>query len=217
MQRLLYVVLALSFALFLGACEEEKPEEPEAPVEPVEPAVTYEMAELAATPVVFKELTGDYALTGDAIEAGFTALKDAGIEVVGDPFGVFFDDPALVPPEELRSEVCFPVAADTEPPKGYAYKVTEPYKAVMTTLKGEFSEENMPDYADLFKYIADQGLLMAGPMIEVYHWGAEDPAEYLTDIYVPVTEKPTPEAETTEAPAEGTETPAAETTEEPPA
>jgi effector-binding domain-containing protein len=210
MRRLLYVVLVLSFALFLGACEEEKPPVPEAPVEPVAPAVVYEMTEFAATPVVFKELTGDYALTGDAIEAGFTALKDAKIECVGDPFGVFYDDPALVAPEELRSEVCFPVAADTKPPKGYAYKVTEPCKAVMTSFKGEFTEENMPDYGALYKYVVEQGLLIAGPMLEVYHWGAEDPAEYVTDIYVPVMEPPAPEAATTE-------TPAAEPAVEPPA
>ncbi|MCX7022808.1 MAG: GyrI-like domain-containing protein, partial [bacterium] len=137
MQRLLYVVLALSFALFLCSCGEEKPQEPVAQVEPVAPTVVYEMAELAATPVIFKELTGDYDLTGDAVEAGFTALKDANIAVVGDPIGVFFDDPKLVPPDERRSEVCFPVAADVKPPKGYAYKVTEPCKAVMTTFKGE--------------------------------------------------------------------------------
>jgi len=218
MRRLLFVVLALSFALFLGACEEEKPAEPAEPTEPVEPTVVYEMAELAATPVVFKELTGDYALFGDAVEAGFTALKDAGVECAGDPFGVFFDDPALVPPEELRSEVCFPVAADTKPPKGYDYKVTEPCKAVMTSFMGEFSEENMPDYMAMYKYVADEGLMIAGPMIEVYHWGAEDPAEYVTDIYVPVMESPAPEAETTEAPAtETTETPADETAVEPPA
>ncbi len=210
MQRLLYVVLALSFVLFLGACEEEKPPVPEAPVEPVEPAVVYEMTELEATPVVFKELTGDYKLFGDSVEAGFTALKDAKIECVGDPFGVFYDDPALVAPDELRSEVCFPVAADTTPPKGYAYKVTEPCKAVMTTFKGEFTDENMPDYGALYKYVVEQGLLVAGPMLEVYHWGAENPADYVTDIYVPVTEPPAPEAETTE-------TPAAEPTVEPPA
>ncbi|HUT98720.1 MAG TPA: GyrI-like domain-containing protein [bacterium] len=210
MHRLLYVVLALSFALFLVACEEEKPQEPVEPVEPVLPAVVYEMSELAATPVVFKELTGDYDLFGDAVEAGFTALKDAKIEVVSDPFGVFFDDPALVAPDELRSEVCFPVAADVKPPKGYAYKVTEPCKAVMTTFMGEFTDENMPDYAALYKYVADQGLLVAGPMLNVYHWGSEDPAEYVTDIYVPVTEPPAPEAETAE-------TPATEPAEEPPA
>ena len=210
MHRLLYVVLALSFALFLVACEDEKPQEPVEPVGPVVPAVVYEMAELAATPVVYKELTGDYALFGDAVDAGFTALKDAKIEVVGDPIGVFFDDPALVPPDELRSEVLFPVAADTTPPKGYAYRVTEPCKAVMTTFKGEFTDENMPDYNALYKYIAEQGLVVAGPMIEIYHWGSENPAEYVTDIYVPVTEPG----------AAGTaiiETPATEPVVEPPA
>jgi len=200
MHRLLYAVLALSFALFLGACEEEKPQEPVAPVGPVEPTVVYEMAELAATPVVYKELTGDYTLTGDAIMAGFAALKDAKVECVGDPFGVFFDDPAKVAPDELRSEVCFPVAADTKPPRGYAYKVTEPCKAVMTTFKGEFTDESMPDYGALYEYIFKQGLVPAGPMIEVYHWGSDNPAEYLTDIYVPVTEPGVPVAETTEAP-----------------
>jgi len=200
MHRLLYVVLALSFALFLVACEDEKPQEPVEPVGPVVPAVVYEMAELAATPVVYKELTGDYALFGDAVDAGFTALKDAKIEVVGDPIGVFFDDPALVPPDELRSEVLFPVAADTTPPKGYAYRVTEPCKAVMTTFKGEFTDENMPDYNALYKYIAEQGLVVAGPMIEIYHWGSENPAEYVTDIYVPVTEPGAPEAATIETP-----------------
>jgi effector-binding domain-containing protein len=200
MHRLLYVVLALSFALFLGACEEQKPQEPVEPVGPVEPTVVYEMAELTATPVIFKELTGDYDLTGDAVDAGFTALKDAKIEVVGDPIGVFFDDPSKVAPDERRSEVCFPVAADTKPPKGYAYKVTEPCKAVMTTFKGEFTDESMPDYGALYKYIAEQGLVVAGPMIEIYHWGSDNPAEYLTDIYVPVTEPGVPEAATIETP-----------------
>ena len=124
MRKLLFLLLALPVALFLGACEEEADEEVEEDVEVVE-EVEYEMVELEPTPVVFKELTGDYALFGDAVEEGFEVLKAAEIEVVGAPAGVFYDDPMLVAPEELRSEILFPVAADTEPPEGYSYKVTE--------------------------------------------------------------------------------------------
>ncbi|MCK4595004.1 GyrI-like domain-containing protein [bacterium] len=200
MRKLLFLLLVLPVALFLGACEEEAEEEVEEEVEVVE-EVTYELVELEATPVVFKELTGDYALFGDAVEEGFEILEAAEIEVVGAPIGVFHDNPEIAPVEELRSEVLFPVAEDTEPPVGYAYKVTEGGTAVMTILEGELTEENMPDYDALFTYIAREGLEVAGPVIEIYYWDPElDPSEYVTEIYVPVTE---PEAveETAEEPS----------------
>lgn len=205
MRKLLYLLLVLPVALFLGACEEEAEEEVEEEVEVVE-EIEYELVELEATPVVFKELTGDYALFGDAVEEGFNVLKAAGIEITGAPIGVFYDNPEIAPVEELRSEVLFPVAEDTGPPVGYAYKVTEGGAAVMTTFLGELTGENMPDYDALFGYIAKEGLLIAGPVIEIYYWDPElDPSEYVTEVYVPVTE---PEAveETVE-----------ETVEEPPA
>ncbi len=187
MRKSLYLLLLLPVALFLGACEEEAEEEVEE-VEVVE-EVEYELVELEATPVVFKELTGDYALFGDAVEEGFEVLKAAGIEITGAPIGVFHDNPEIAPVEELRSEVLFPVAGDTEPPEGYAYKVTEGGQAVMMTFEGEFTEENMPDYDALFGYIAKEGLQIAGPVIEIYYWDPElDPSEYVTEVYVPVME-----------------------------
>jgi effector-binding domain-containing protein len=197
-----YLLLALALAFFLGACEEEAEEEVEEEVEVVEEGPVYEVVELEATPVVFKELTGDYNLFGDAVDEGFEALKAAEIEVLGAPIGVFFDDPALVAPEELRSEICFPVAADTVPPKGYAYKVTEGGQAVKTVFEGEMTEENMPDHYALYEYIAKEGLGVPGPVIEIYLWDLEaDPPVYVTEIYVPFT-VPEPVEETAEEPVE---------------
>ncbi len=213
MHKLLYLLLALPVALFLGACEEEVVEEVEEEVEVVE-EVEYELVELEATPVVFKELTGDYALFGDAVEEGFEVLKAAEIEVTGAPIGVFHDDPEIAPVDELRSEVLFPVAVDTEPPTDYAYKVTEGGMAVKTTFLGELTEESMPDYDALFGYVAKEGFEVAGPVIEIYYWDPElDPSEYVTEVYVPITEPGAfeePVEETAEEPVE-------ETTEEPPA
>jgi len=199
MRRLPYILALLPFALLLGACEEEKPVEE--PVEPIEPAVTYELTELEGQAVIYKPLTGDYKNFGDAVEEGFEALKAAEIELVGPPRGIFFDDPTMVAPDEQHSEVLFPVAADTKPPRGYAYKVTEPCKAVKTVFKGEFTEENMPDYGAIYAYIAQEGLGEAGPVIGIYYWDPElDPAEWVTEIYVPVKE-PEPAGEVVEEPA----------------
>jgi len=205
MRKLLYLLLVLPVALFLGACEEEAVEEVEEEVEVVE-EIEYEMVELEATPVIFVELTGDYALFGDAVKEGFEVLKAAEIEVTGAPIGIFHDKPEIAPVEELRYELLFPVAVDTEPPEGYAYKVTEGGQAVMMTFEGEFTEENYPDFDALFAYIAKEGLEVAGPVTEIYNWDLEaDPPVYITDIYVPVME------------AEVLEEPVEETAEEPPA
>ena len=52
---------------------------------------------------VYEEFTGDYKKTGPVFDKIYKALEDEGIETTR-AIGIYFDDPAVVPADELRSQ-----------------------------------------------------------------------------------------------------------------
>jgi len=205
------IALALLAVLFIVGCGDEQPEEiaapAEQPTESIEAAVIVKNIE--PQPVVYIEKVGDYSFFPLALEELMAQLDELDIDVTGEPRGIYHDDPETVPLEELRWDVAVPVDKEPLLPQGILYRELPGGEAATMIFKGEYSEENMPDYAALFSWPFKQGRSIAGPLVEVYYMDpAGAPEENITELYlllgpgfgeVEVTEETVEEAPTPEA------------------
>lgn len=64
-------------------------------------------------PYVYLEHRGSYLETMRALPKLAKAAADAGLELAGPPFGLYYDDPGVVAVGELRSRVCLPITAES--------------------------------------------------------------------------------------------------------
>lgn len=212
MKRLLILAVlltaALSLCLFVGCDEEEDDQtdggetvedaqtegeegESEGEGEGDGPALEYEfeVAELEPIYAMIEMHSGSYDGFALTLEELTAALADAGIEAVGPPFGVYYSDPAAVPEDELQWLLGIPVAEGTAALEGYEADELEGGTVVKTTLAGELDFENLSVYDELYAFVAANGYVPAGPLVEVYRWGPElEPDEYETDFMVFVEE-----------------------------
>ncbi len=125
-------------------------------------------------------------LMGEVV--GFIMAR--GLQMMGPPFGVYFNSPQEVPVEELMYEIGIPFAGETEE-EGRVKIKTEPEKLVLSTVyKGPYSEAGMAIGA-LGEYAYRNGYEIIGPPIETY---ISDPNEtpendLVTEMAFPVVKK----------------------------
>ena len=110
-----------------------------------------------------------------------------GLQMMGPPFGVYFNSPQQVPVEDLMYEVAIPFAGDAEE-EGRVKIKTIPAQLVLSTIhKGPYSECGMAMGA-LAEYAYKNSYEIAGPPMETY---LSDPnetpeKELLTEVCFPV-------------------------------
>lgn len=140
-------------------------------------------------PYIYIEHRGSYVETMRALPRLAKAAAEAGLEISGAPFGLYYDDPGRVPAAELRSRACLPISAaafekapdamlDVLPQATvvYAY-VAGPYPEVPRALPG------------LLDYMRSMRWKEAGPVREVYlvQPGAAVPsADLVCELQLPV-------------------------------
>ncbi|MFP4060416.1 MAG: GyrI-like domain-containing protein [Bacteroidales bacterium] len=127
--------------------------------------------------IVYEEVTGDYKLSGAAMDRVYYSLiNDSGIETTKG-FGIYYDNPRKVEKSKLRSEAgCIIEEKDLEKlsnlPENFKtrklpvkkYIVTEfPYKGKMSVM---FSI--MKVYPALNKFSKEKGFNEEGAVIEIY-------------------------------------------------
>ena len=107
------------------------------------------------------------------------------------PMGLalYYDDPATVPPNEVRFKVAIPVAAETPEvaESGAAVEVLPEAEVAYLTVRGPYT--SLEDaYTQLFGWVFSNGFQPKDAAREVYvRWGeAMPPEEWVTEIQVPV-------------------------------
>ena len=140
--------------------------------------------------VAYITYTGPYdeipVLMGEVV--GFIMAK--GLQMMGPPFGVYFNSPQEVPVEELLYEVGMPFAGEAEE-EGRVKIKTIPAQLVLSTIyKGPYSEAGMAIGA-LAEHAYKNNYEIIGPPIEIY---LSDPnetpeSELLTEMCFPVMKK----------------------------
>jgi len=149
-----------------------------------------EEKKIAERTVAYIAYKGPYeeipVLMGEVV--GFIMAK--GLQMMGPPFGVYFNSPHEVPVEKLTYEVGMPIAGEAEE-EGRVKIKTVPEQLVLSTVyKGPYSEAGKAIGA-LAEYAYKNGYQMVGPPIETY---LSDPnetpeSELITEMAIPVIKK----------------------------
>lgn len=140
-----------------------------------------------------------------SIERGFGRLFAwAGankVQPMGPSMGIFYDDPAKVPADKLRSELCVPVADNVNGSGEVRVKEIGGFEAATITYQGD--AEITPAYNQVYDWLHAQGYHESGAPLEVY---LSQPGEEIrAEIVVPVVKfeeaQPMPKPVTKKKPA----------------
>jgi len=149
-----------------------------------------QIKELEPVTVMCLPFTGAYDQTRGKLELVMSWLLRVGHPYSAAPFALYYDDPAKVPAEELRAEVCLPIEEDCE---GEDEIVRKDLPAVTVA----FAVHTGPNagvsqvYEQIFQWIGENGYsyVEGEPTREVFltmYGQVEDPAEFVTEVQVPV-------------------------------
>ena len=121
--------------------------------------------------VAFLSDKGSFKKIGQTIVKLFGLMQERGYAVAGAPIGVYFNDPKVVPKEELLWEIQFPVSdevsASDPDDSGLGVKRLEACNVASTMHKGPY-EGLGKVYEDMAAWILENGYEISGPPEEVY-------------------------------------------------
>ena len=119
---------------------------------------------------------------------GFIMAK--GLQIMGPPFGIYYNSPHEVPVEELYYEVGMPFGGESKEKSRVKIKTTPEQLVLFTVYNGPYSEADKAIGA-LSEYAYKNGYEITGPPMETY---LSDPNEtpekdLLTEMCFPVMKK----------------------------
>ncbi len=122
----------------------------------------------------------------EAVRRGFQKLfawlGANNLQPQGASFGIYYDDPAKVPAEKLRSELCVPVAPDVQGSGEVRVDEIPGFEAATIVYQGDANVTRA--YNEVYDWLRAQGYRDAGAPIEVY---LSKPGEELrAEIFVPI-------------------------------
>jgi effector-binding domain-containing protein len=141
--------------------------------------------------VLSLSFTGAYEQTQDRLEELMAGTLRAGHPHCQPPMALYYDDPAKVPAENLRAEVCLPIGEAYEPAdEGISRKELPGATVACTVYQGPYSLIAQV-YEQIFEWTKANGYRHAEgvPTREVFlklFGEAEDPKDFVTEIQVPV-------------------------------
>lgn len=123
---------------------------------------------------------------GEAIPRGFQKLfawlGAQNLQPLGASFGIFHDDPAKVSADQLRSELCVPVAPEAQSSGEVQVKEITGFDAAAIVYQGDANITRA--YNEVYDWLRAQGYRDAGSPIEVY---LSKPGEELrAEVFVPI-------------------------------
>jgi AraC family transcriptional regulator len=145
-----------------------------------------EIKRFPETHVAYVSEVGPY---GEAVQRGFKRLFDwlsaNHIQPVGPSMGIYYDDPAKVAPENLRSDLCVPVGPDVTGSGEVQTKEIGGWQVAALVYQGQ--ENIARAYNEVYDWLHSKGYHELDAPVEVYlsRLGEELRAE----IDVPITKK----------------------------
>jgi CubicO group peptidase (beta-lactamase class C family) len=106
-------------------------------------------------------MTGSYAMHGEAIDLITAYLTSMRVKPTGPIFGRYLDSPAVVPENELRWEVGFPVPEGTTAAAPFEVRKIDEPLVVFAIVAGPQSQPK--PWPELFQWIAKNGYVPIGP------------------------------------------------------
>ena len=144
------------------------------------------MPEIKHFPKTHVAYVSEMGPMGEAVKRGFDRLfawvKAQNVQPLGPSIGIFYDDPAKVPPEKLRSELCVPVAHEVQASGLVQIKDIGDVQVAAIVYQGE--QNIMTAYNQLYDWLHAEGYRDSGAPIETYQ---SKPGEELrAEVAVPI-------------------------------
>lgn len=180
--KLSLLVFVLSFFIFAQSGCQKKAEEKK-----VEEKKEYEILTkmVDKMTIVYVEHVGPY----DQLEPIFGQLATYAVEkgLAFNMVGLYYDDPATVPAESLRSELGIQVEEGFQPDSGYMVKEIPAHEVVYAIIKGPYDKIAL-EYPNIMKWMEEKGYEMTGPITEIYLEGGPDvpPEQLVTEVRFPI-------------------------------
>ena len=131
---------------------------------------------------------------GEAVKRGFDKLYAwvgaHNVQPLGASIGIFYDDPAKAPADNLRSDLCVPVADDVQGSGDVQIKNIGDMPVATITYQGEQNIEHA--YNEVYDWLHAQGYRDSGAPMETY---LSKPGEELrAEVAVPIVKMESPPA-----------------------
>ena len=123
---------------------------------------------------------------GEAVKRGFDKLfawvGAQNVQPLGASIGIFYDDPAKIPADKLRSDLCVPVADDVQGSGDVQIKNIGDLQVATIVYQGEQNSEHA--YNEVYDWLHAQGYRDSGAPMETY---LSKPGEALrAEVAVPI-------------------------------
>jgi DNA gyrase inhibitor GyrI len=140
--------------------------------------------------VAFLTMVGpfDQAIPG-GLEKLFAWVRANQVQTMGAPLSLFPDDPAEVPAEELRSEICIPVGPEVQGSGEVQTKEVGGFD--VATMVYHARQDIDRAYGELYGWLHQEGYSDAGAPMEMYLSTGE---EFSAEIAIPVAKVQAPRA-----------------------
>lgn len=117
--------------------------------------------------MVYYEFTGPYEQSFNNFGQLMAYIQQNNIPMGASSLGIYYDDPAIVSADKLRSEIGISVSKKVETTGDYKFKTIAAGKAV--SVKYYSMNEIMQAYEAISKYIMDNGLKTVPYSLELYY------------------------------------------------
>jgi effector-binding domain-containing protein len=149
-----------------------------------------QIKEQEAVTVMSLPFTGPYEQTRSKLEHLMSWLLRAGHPYSGKPLGCYYDDPAKVPADQLRAEVCLPIEETCEGQEEIVRKTLPSVTVACAVFTGPYSDAHLA-YEQIFEWMGAHGYrhVQGEPTREVFlnmYAQEEESAEPATEVQVPV-------------------------------
>jgi len=144
--------------------------------------------------VAYLPMTGPYKQTPEGYGKLYGWVAQHGLQAEGMPASVYLTMPSEVPEEQARWELWAPLAGNPEEAavdaSGVGIKHVPRMHVVASMHRGPY-ETIAPTYEAVWAFMDSHDFLPAGPPMERYYSDPDEvpPAEYLTEVVVPVRPK----------------------------
>lgn len=149
-----------------------------------------QVKEVQPMTVMSLAFTGSYEQTNKKLEQLMSWLLRVGHPYSSDPLALYYDDPAEVPVDDLRAEVCLPVEEACEPADEIERKQLPGVTVAFAMHQGPYGK--IPQlYPEIFQWISENGYrpvegLPTREVFQVMYGQVDDPQDFVTEVQVPV-------------------------------
>jgi len=123
--------------------------------------------------VAYVQLTGAYENWGRGLMELKKWLDNQGVEIVGRPIGLFYDNPTETPEDELKSDACFPIRGEIKPNAEVHVKEL-PGGDIATTRHVGPADQYTRTYGSFLEDLMSKGFVFYGPAREIFEEPRQD-------------------------------------------